>query len=249
MEEVKTLISLLFSTSLSFYVTQPFLSISSLASHPIISPIPLPRGPEGKESACQCRRHRRYGYNLWVRKIPWRKKWQPTPVFLPGKFHRQMSLKGYSWWGWKELDTTEHMAHSPSFPYPHYPPTPSLAQCHCPLLPVGFLTWLLPSSSSSRGLWSIPEFRLIFHAPRWARRQRMSNRGLALLRFGEGRLGTEPSVLHAPHWSPNGVTQGPLVPEAETPDLYSLSCYSLTPPKATSGFWNAQEMSKKNRGK
>ena len=64
----------------------------------------------------------------------------------------------------------------------------------------------------------------------------MSNRGLALFRFGEGRLVTEPSVLCGPHWSPSGVTQGPLVPEAETPDLYSLSCYSLTPPKASFGF-------------
>jgi len=35
-----------------------------------------------KESACQCRRQR---FNLWVRKTPWRRKWQPTPVFLPGK--------------------------------------------------------------------------------------------------------------------------------------------------------------------
>jgi len=37
-------------------------------------------------------------------KIPWRKKWQPTPVFLPGNFHGQRSLEGYSPWGHKELD-------------------------------------------------------------------------------------------------------------------------------------------------
>ena len=37
--------------------------------------------------------------NPWVRKIPWRRKWQPTPVFLPGKFHRQRSLVGYGPWG------------------------------------------------------------------------------------------------------------------------------------------------------
>ena len=42
-----------------------------------------------------------------VRKIPWRRKWQPTPVFLPGKSHGQRSLVGYSPWGHKELDTTE----------------------------------------------------------------------------------------------------------------------------------------------
>ena len=43
----------------------------------------------------------------WVEKIPWRRKWQPTPVFLPGKFHGQRSLVGYSPWGHQESDTTE----------------------------------------------------------------------------------------------------------------------------------------------
>ena len=38
-------------------------------------------------------------YNTWRGKIPWRRKWQPTPVFLPGKFHGQRSLEGYSQWG------------------------------------------------------------------------------------------------------------------------------------------------------
>ena len=42
-----------------------------------------------------------------VRKIPWRKEWLPTPVFLPGEFHGQRNLVGYSPWGCKELDTTE----------------------------------------------------------------------------------------------------------------------------------------------
>ena len=45
----------------------------------------------GKESACQNRRH---GFDPWVGKIPWRKKWQPTPVFLPAKSHGQKSLAG-----------------------------------------------------------------------------------------------------------------------------------------------------------
>ena len=44
------------------------------------------------------------GFNLWVRKIPWRKKWLPTPVFLPGESHGQRSLVGYSPWSHKELD-------------------------------------------------------------------------------------------------------------------------------------------------
>jgi len=53
----------------------------------------LPRWHSGKESTCQCRR---CGFNPWLRKILWSRKWQPTPVFLPGKFHGQMSLAGYS---------------------------------------------------------------------------------------------------------------------------------------------------------
>ena len=43
----------------------------------------------------------------WVRKIPWRRKWQPTPAFLPGESHGQRSLVGYSPWGCKASDTTE----------------------------------------------------------------------------------------------------------------------------------------------
>ena len=53
----------------------------------------------GKESTCQCKRLRRHGFDLWVGKIPWRRKWQPTPVFLPGKFHGHRSLTGYSPYG------------------------------------------------------------------------------------------------------------------------------------------------------
>ena len=48
-----------------------------------------------------------HGFNLWVRKIPWRRAWQPTLVFLPGESHGQRSLVGYSPWGRKESDTTE----------------------------------------------------------------------------------------------------------------------------------------------
>ena len=47
------------------------------------------------------------GFDPWVRKIPWRREWQLTPVFLTGEFHGQRSLVGYSPWGHKELDTTE----------------------------------------------------------------------------------------------------------------------------------------------
>ena len=56
----------------------------------------VPTGASGKEPTCQCRRHKRYRFDPWVGKIPWRREWQPTPVFLPGESHRQRSLVGYS---------------------------------------------------------------------------------------------------------------------------------------------------------
>ena len=64
----------------------------------------FPGGTDGKSVCLQCRRP---GFNPWVRKIPWRRKWQPTPVLLPGKSQGQRSLVGYSPWGRKESDTTE----------------------------------------------------------------------------------------------------------------------------------------------
>ena len=67
----------------------------------------------GKESASQCRRHRKCGFDPWVRKVPWRRKWQPPLVFLPGESSGQRRLAVYSLWGHKELDTTEHT-------YKHY---------------------------------------------------------------------------------------------------------------------------------
>ena len=63
----------------------------------------FPGGSDGKEST-QCRRP---GFVSWVRKIPWRREWQPTPVFLPGEFQGQRILVGYSPWGHKESDMTE----------------------------------------------------------------------------------------------------------------------------------------------
>ena len=45
----------------------------------------LPGGASGKEPTCQCRRHKRHKFDPWVRKIPWKRAWQPTPVFLPGE--------------------------------------------------------------------------------------------------------------------------------------------------------------------
>ena len=54
----------------------------------------------------QCRR---LGFDLWVGKVPWRRAWLSTPVFLSGEFHGQRSLVGYSPWGCKESDTTERL--------------------------------------------------------------------------------------------------------------------------------------------
>ena len=74
------------------------------------------RWHSGKESACWCRRHRRHGLDPWIRKIPYRKKWQPTPVVLPENFHGLRSLVGYS--PCKESNMTEYtlyMLHGSAF--------------------------------------------------------------------------------------------------------------------------------------
>ena len=76
-------------------------------------------GTSGKEPACQCGRCNRRGFDPWVGKIPCRRAWQPTPVFLPGESHGQRSLTGYSPQGHKETDMTEvtqHIAHKQFIP-------------------------------------------------------------------------------------------------------------------------------------
>ena len=73
----------------------------------------LPWWLSGKESTCQ---HRRREFNPWLGKIPWSRKWQPTPAFLSGKSHGQRCLAGYSPWGRKRIKhglaakTTRHRA-------------------------------------------------------------------------------------------------------------------------------------------
>ena len=64
-------------------------------------------GTSGKEFTCQCRSEG-LGFDPWVGKFPWRSKWQPIPVSLPGESHGQRILKGYSPRGCKESDVTEH---------------------------------------------------------------------------------------------------------------------------------------------
>ena len=67
----------------------------------------FPGGTGGKEPPCQ---HRRRRFSPRVGKIPWRRAWQPTPVFLPGESHGQRSLTGYSPWCWEESDMTEGLS-------------------------------------------------------------------------------------------------------------------------------------------
>ena len=59
-----------------------------------------------------CLQYRRPRFNPLVGKIPWRREWQPTPVFLPGESHGQRSLAGYSPWCGKESDMTERLTHT-----------------------------------------------------------------------------------------------------------------------------------------
>ena len=66
----------------------------------------LPRWLSSKESTCQCKR---YSCHPWAGKTPWRRKWKPSPVFLPGKCRGQRSLAGYSPWSCKESEMTERL--------------------------------------------------------------------------------------------------------------------------------------------
>ena len=74
--------------------------VGGLSFSPCRSLHRLPRWLCGKEPTCQCRRRR---FDPRVRKIPWRRKWQPTQIFLPGEPCRQRSLPGYSPWGFKGI--------------------------------------------------------------------------------------------------------------------------------------------------
>ena len=74
----------------------------------------FPGGSVSKEFICNAGKHLqcwRPGFDPGIRKIPWRRKWQSTPLFLPGKSHGQRSPVSYSLWGRKELDITEQLSH------------------------------------------------------------------------------------------------------------------------------------------
>ena len=80
-------------------VTKSQTQLKGLCMHTHIAikrTLVVPSGTNAKESACHCRRCKRHRFDPWVRTIPWNRKWQPAPVFLPGKFHGQRSLAGWS---------------------------------------------------------------------------------------------------------------------------------------------------------
>ena len=82
-------------------------SVSSLVfTHDYLDAERFPRGPDGKEPACQSWRP---GFDPLVGKIPWRRVWKPTPVFLPGESHGQRILEGHSPQDPKESDTTDQL--------------------------------------------------------------------------------------------------------------------------------------------
>ena len=107
---IHKVIKISMSTNCIYKIETPQVSFSTL----LISPGTAgpSGGANGKEPACQCRRCKRCGFSPWVGKMPWRRTWQPTPVFLPGGSHGQRSLEGYSSQGHKELDTTEVTQHA-----------------------------------------------------------------------------------------------------------------------------------------
>ena len=94
---------------------------------------------------------RRPGFIPWVRKIPWRRKWQPTPVFIPGESHEQRSLVGYTPWGLKELDMTEWLLfHFRYYYYTHLieRKEEALRLANWSLEEIGFNMGLIPDTTS-----------------------------------------------------------------------------------------------------
>ena len=84
---------------------QAFLLLFHISLYPLIA-----RWLSGKESTCQCWKLRTCGFDPWIRKIPWSRKWQSIAILLPGKFQGQRSLAGYGPWGCRVVHdwVTEH---------------------------------------------------------------------------------------------------------------------------------------------
>ena len=102
----------------------------------VICCLGFPAGASGKEPTWQCRRPKKHGFDPWVRKIPWRRKWQHTPVFSPGKSQGPKSLVGYSpWVAFSKLNTIilNHYIFNSSFTLPRTLHT-FLKTCTLPIL-------------------------------------------------------------------------------------------------------------------
>ena len=104
-----------------------------------------------------CPQYRRPEFDSWVRKIPWRREWLPTPVLLPREFHVQRSLAGSSLWSHKDSDTTEQHTHTHTHTHTQnfwQPPAFFGLWLHHSK-PASSLTW------HSHPLWSFPSLYLI----------------------------------------------------------------------------------------
>ena len=97
-------------TSWSLFTVITFLG--SLSSGGLVSVrlwLGFPSGTSGEESTCPRRRLKGHKFHPYVGKTPGRRRCQPAPLFLPGKFHGQRSLVGYNPWACQESDTTEQL--------------------------------------------------------------------------------------------------------------------------------------------
>ena len=134
----------------------PFLS-----ALPHCAPFPsgLPSGAvvENPPANDQWRRRKRLRFDPWVGKIPWRRKRQSTPAFLPGEFHGQRRLVGYSPWGHKELDTIEHThTHTHTHTYVPFPPSEaSTSWNHMDDWPRPLLSPTLENADIAMNFWGL----------------------------------------------------------------------------------------------
>ena len=120
----------------------------------------FPVGTGGKESICQCRRHKRCGFNPWVRKIPWSKKWQPILVFLSGNFRGQRSLVGHSPWDCKESVMTEWQCSYTArgdIEFGHGTITPVTRLSTSPLVPLSLQSIYFPYRNQNRLLKNVSQ--------------------------------------------------------------------------------------------
>ena len=132
---------------LAYIMFQYFCSHWSLGIALSPNVMGFPRSLVGKESVCNAGRH---GFNSWVRKIPWRRKWQPTKVFLPEESLGQRSLASYGPWGhksrtWLSNNNNNNNKNQCHTPYSRFPPEISTKS------PLDFWSW--PSKGTPRHLW------------------------------------------------------------------------------------------------